>query len=373
LDDDSDELSSDSEWNKHGRRRGSKDKGEAQPLVAGGAMGPSGSKSAGTQQVAGLGFPLDQYGSNLNAAAEVLPSLRLLEAAKSKTVVPPGEAGGSLGSLEESLESGELDSHITDPLPSWVDDSQQVEGPSAKVARLAQASPPRSSCTEEVEAVDASDEEELEVQERAAGDLMKEVAVATPLAQGLRSKAIYFKRAPATLASAVRKSARTSTVALGTSALARAQQLTAEKNLEGKTTLIGKEKGNDFAVLDLFPDSHLSAVVLDSCLVFNPSAGEPEEALSIIRAKEKVQAAIAETACRLAREAEAAAAAEVAANQSVAQGEATADQVLAEAGASTSAARRGGSGASRSRPIRSCVKATVRPASTRQYKRRAKK
>jgi hypothetical protein len=155
--------------------------------------------------------------------------------------------------------------------------------------------------------------------------------------------------------------------------LARAQQLSTEKNLEGRMTLIGKEKGNDFDVLDILPDSHLSSVVTDSCLVFNPSAGEPEEALSIIRAKEKVQAAIAETACRLAREAEAAAAAEVAANQSVAQGEATADQVLAEAGASTSAARRGGSGASRSRPIRSCVKATVRPASMRQYKRRAKK
>jgi hypothetical protein len=318
-------------------------------------------------------MPLDQYGSNLNAEADAPPALHLLVAAKSKPAAPQGVAGGDLGSLEESLESGELDSHISDPLPSWVDDSKRAEGPPAKVARLAQASPPSAFSPVEVEAADASDEEVLEVQERDADDLLKEVVVATPLAQGPRSKAIYSKRAPATPASAVRKSARTSAAAPGTSALARAQQLTAEKNLEGKTTLIGKEKGNNFAVLDLLPDSHLSAVVLDSCLVFNPSAGEPEEALSIIRAKEKVQAAIAETACRLAREAEAAAAAEVAANQSVAQGEATADQVLAEAGASTSAARRGGSGASRSRPIRSCVKATVRPASTRQYKRRAKK
>jgi hypothetical protein len=70
------------------------------------------------------------------------------------------------------------------------------------------------------------------------------VAVATPLAQGPRSKAIYYKRAQTTPATAVRKSARNATVAPGTSALARAQQLTAEKNLEGKTTTtttIGKE------------------------------------------------------------------------------------------------------------------------------------
>jgi hypothetical protein len=73
----------------------------------------------------------------------------------------------------------------------------------------------------------------------------------------------------------------------------RAQQLSTKKNLEGRMTLIGKEKGNDFDVLDILPDSHLSSVVTDSCLVFNPSAGEPGEALPIIRAKEKVRAIIA--------------------------------------------------------------------------------
>jgi hypothetical protein len=323
----------------------------------------------------GTTLELDQYGSNLSASSDVLPSLRLLDASKTSAV-----AGGTLGAIEESIESGELDSHLTDPLASWVDDSQQAEGPPAKVAR-------RSAGESEVETVEESEGEELEVQGAVAvGDLRSEVAVATPLAQGLRSKAIYYKRAQTTPATAVRKSARNAAVAPGTSALARAQQLTAEKNLEGKsattTTSSGKEKGNDFAVLDIFPDSHLSSVVSDSCMLFIPSAGEPGEALSIIRAKEKVQAAIAETARRLAREAEAAAGSE-------AQGEASEEgsalpqsvQELAppEAGASASASRAKArratakitSAETRSRPLRKCVKASVRAVSTRQYKRRS--
>jgi hypothetical protein len=62
----------------------------------------------------------------------------------------------------------------------------------------------------------------------------------------------------------------------------KAYRLTAEKNLD---------KGNDFSILDAHSDSHLSLVVKDSCLVFSPSAGTPSEALSLVRAKEKVQAA----------------------------------------------------------------------------------
>jgi hypothetical protein len=65
----------------------------------------------------------------------------------------------------------------------------------------------------------------------------------------------------------------------------KAYRLTAEKNLD---------KGNDFSILDAHSDSHLSLVVKDSCLVFSPSAGTPSEALSLVRAKEKVQAALAE-------------------------------------------------------------------------------
>jgi hypothetical protein len=76
--------------------------------------------------------------------------------------------------------------------------------------------------------------------------------------------------------------------------MAKAQRLTAEKNLD---------RGNDFAILDLQSNAHLSSVVQDSCIVFVPSAGTPSEALSLIRAKEAVQAALAETRFRLDREA----------------------------------------------------------------------
>jgi hypothetical protein len=311
----------------------------------------------------------------------------------------PGVQSDHLGAIEESLESGEMESHLTDPLASWVEDSQQAEGPPAKVARRSLPSPPPAVGVEgvelvEMETVDESDVEELVV----GGDLRAEVAVATPIAQGPRSKAVYFKRGQSTPASAVRKSARNSSVAPGTSALARAQQLTAEKNLEGKTapaSAIGKEKGNDFSVLDILSDSHLTSVVTDSCMMFVPSAREPEEALSIVRAKEKVQAAMAETARRLAREAETAAANLEAAGAPTAQE--AADEVdpallppcaqgegLSEAGASTArtpvtraksrpAAAEGQSAAPRSRPLRKCVKASVRAVSTRQYKRRSSK
>nr|XP_051229416.1 uncharacterized protein LOC127347246 [Lolium perenne] len=241
--DDSDELSSDSEWNKHRRsRRGGKEKGKGDdpPSAAGGASGPSGSKSVGASL--GVALVLDQYGSNLSASAEVLPSLPLLDASK----LMPGVQSDHLGAFEESLESGEMESHLTDPLASWVEDSQQAEGPPAKVARRSLPSPPPAVGAEGVELVEMETVEESDVEEQVeGGDLRAEVAVVTPIAQGPRSKAVYYKRAQATPASAVRKSARNASVAPGTSALARAQQLIAEKNLEGKTapaSTIGKEK-----------------------------------------------------------------------------------------------------------------------------------
>jgi hypothetical protein len=96
------------------------------------------------------------------------------------------------------------------------------------------------------------------------------------------------------LASAVRKSSRTQGAAAGTSALLRAQRLTAEKNLEGKAgNTVTKNKGNDFVILDLLSDAHLTSVVRDSCMVFSPRVGNSGEAFSIIRAKERVQATLA--------------------------------------------------------------------------------
>jgi hypothetical protein len=77
--------------------------------------------------------------------------------------------------------------------------------------------------------------------------------------------------------------------AAATPTMAKAQQRAAERNLE---------KGNPFTVLDPLSDSHLSHVASDSCVVFTPSAGTPIEALSLIRAKERAQAALAEAAFR---------------------------------------------------------------------------
>jgi hypothetical protein len=61
---------------------------------------------------------------------------------------------------------------------------------------------------------------------------------------------------------------------------------------------LNSDAGNpdSFSVLDLLPDSHLSSVISDSCIVFVPSAGSPGEVLSLLRAQEKVQAALAEVA-----------------------------------------------------------------------------
>jgi transposase len=52
-------------------------------------------------------------------------------------------------------------------------------------------------------------------------------------------------------------------------------------------------------VLDVLLDKHLSSIVRDNCLLFHPRAGSPEDDISLIRAKEKVQAAFAETRRRL--------------------------------------------------------------------------
>jgi hypothetical protein len=78
--------------------------------------------------------------------------------------------------------------------------------------------------------------------------------------------------------------------------------LVAEKSLD-------KERGMDHVILDLHSDSHLSSVIRDSYVVFNPAADTPGEILSMIRAKEQLQAALANirqqqeaaAACKAAR------------------------------------------------------------------------
>jgi hypothetical protein len=88
--------------------------------------------------------------------------------------------------------------------------------------------------------------------------------------------------------------------------LVKAQRLAAERNLEDKC----KEKGTFSEPISLLPDSHLASVILDSGMVFRPKDGETAAALSVVRAKELVQASLAATALRLAREAAAKAAAQ---------------------------------------------------------------
>jgi hypothetical protein len=410
-DDDSDDIPSDSEWNKHRR---SQDKHKDAAKDKGGASGPS-SSNPPTAALGLLGLPappaptlvdpgLDQYGSNMDIAAEILPSLSLQEPARGKLLVhlvPASTLEGSNPLGDDSMDSADFDSQITDPVPSWVDDSQQAEGPPAKLARFSPAVGP--AALDDVEVVDASEDEELPrpVDDAVPKNLLQEVTEATPLAQARRSKAVYSKRA--TSASAVRKSARSQGAAAGTSALLRAQRLTAEKNLEGKAgNYTVKDKGNDFAILDLLPDEHLSSVVRNSCLLFSPKLSCPGEALSIIRAKEKVQAALAEASRRLELEAKAAAAANSAAavgasveapRVELAPGEEAprvepasweaAPPVLPDshgAGASESAALTPSAGPAagsvappRSRPKRSCAKAPALAVSKRQYKKRAPK
>jgi hypothetical protein len=162
-------------------------------------------------------------------------------------------------------------------------------------------------------------------------DLHKEMTAVVSLARGKRTKVlttetIRTKTAPAT-GSRVRKSSRLKGSTSATTSLERAKRLAAERNLD-------TGKGNDeFSVLDLYSDSHLSSVIADSCVIFVPSAGSPVEALSIIRAKEKVQVALAQAALR--KEAEAAA-------RSAREAEASLAPVLEEVGTSSRSAAVGG-------------------------------
>jgi hypothetical protein len=149
-------------------------------------------------------------------------------------------------------------------------------------------------------------------------DLVREAMVDAPLVQGKRSLAIPYACKKKAVLAAVRKSGRNGGADVGASTLEKAQRLAAEKNLE---TIKDKAKGTDFSILDVLPDSHLSSVVRDSCLLFHPKTGVPGEALSLIRAKEAVQAALAETRHRLEAE-EAARRAEAAAKAAEGSGDA---------------------------------------------------
>jgi hypothetical protein len=141
--------------------------------------------------------------------------------------------------------------------------------------------------------------------EAGSHDLRAEALADLPLAQGQRSLAVAVstrKKKKLVVPTPVRKSGRNQGAAAGTPILELAQRLAAEKNLE---TNKAKPKGNNSSALDILSDSHISSVVRDSCLLFHPRVGAPLEAISLIRAKEKAQEALAATRRRLDLEEEA--------------------------------------------------------------------
>ncbi|KAK1694372.1 hypothetical protein QYE76_011069 [Lolium multiflorum] len=159
---------------------------------------------------------------------------------------------------------------------------------------------------EDVEAMlDA--EEVLELQGLPVATPVLEVPAVPATARGRRSKAVpvpagTFSEAATTTQAALRKSSRYKGASASKPVLEKAMERVAEKNLE---------TGN-FVVLDHLPDSHFSTIASDCCIVFTPSAGTPAEALSLIRAKERLQGSLAAVARRQAQEAAEGAAREVA-------------------------------------------------------------
>jgi hypothetical protein len=159
-----------------------------------------------------------------------------------------------------------------------------------------------------------------EVAKELAVDLRQEATAAVSLVCVKRTKVVttetilVIKDKP--VGARAHKSSRLKGAAASSTSMDKAKRSAAERNLD---TAAGKE---DFSVLDLYSNARLSSVITDSCVVFVPSAGSPSEALSVLRAKEQVQAAPAEVANRMKKEREARAAREAVPSTSAVQGEA---------------------------------------------------
>ena len=91
-----------------------------------------------------------------------------------------------------------------------------------------------------------------------------------------------------------RKSARLHGPAAAMPSVEKAQHRAATRNLE----LTGLPSSSPFSVLQDLSDSHLASVVHDVGLDFAVETGREAEVLSLIRAKEAAQAAIAEAVFR---------------------------------------------------------------------------
>ncbi|KAK1698198.1 hypothetical protein QYE76_014895 [Lolium multiflorum] len=281
---DSEDRSTDGErWNRH--RKNDKAKAEAPPVGPGVGSGGGGTQrtaAAGSRSAPPLGRFSGQYGSNV----DIIPTLARGKAVLDTEVQDNGCVdllGGSsavvFGPEELSVASGETLVAACKVMPVVeVEMGEEEEG---------EATP------------------EHQGQPQPLADLRSAATALAPLAQGKRTKMEVHMAPIKTIkkkvpAGAVRKSSRHGGVA-STTAMEKAQKLAAERNLDPATTGTDPDP-DDFSILDARSDSQLGAVIKDSCILFVPSAGTPVEAISLLRAKEEAQAALARVAASQAKE-----------------------------------------------------------------------
>ncbi|KAK1647690.1 hypothetical protein QYE76_065495 [Lolium multiflorum] len=304
---DSEDRSTDGErWNRH--RKNDKAKGAAPP--AGPGTGGSGGGSqrvatGGARSAPPLGRFSGQYGSNMG----VLPALTL------------GTAG-----LESAYQE-----------VTGVDVLGGCEGVSGEASADVLRGGLSASKALPVIEVEMEVGEEGEVEEEPLGlerplpmtDLRSVVTAVAPLAQGKRTMTVPSMAPTKTikkkaLATPSRKSTR---------------------NLD---PAVAGTDSDDFSILDARLDQQLGSVITDSCIIFVPSAGTPMEAISLLRAKEEAQAALARVAASQARELAAREARDAEVGDQTAAGEAAApgspDRPGPRCGAVLAADRRSGGG-----------------------------
>jgi hypothetical protein len=275
---------------RHNRK--SKDK-----QVVGSSALPGGGVSTLAGLTGSLSAPplgkLFEYGTNL-------PALKLLRRGDVAPCTAAKVGPAVVSELEASQLSGETVSQVTDPSSSWLlssplsrDAGTMAPASPASVvllgAPISQGGPVSAPILESVTPPRGQEVEMVPVGPVVGvPDLQREATKAVSLSQGKRSKVVTVgcSRKPA-VAAPVRKSGRIKGSLASLPAMEKAQRLTAEKNLE---------TGNDFIILDSHSDEHIASVLLDSCVTFAPSAGTTCEALSLLRAKEKVQDALAKVA-----------------------------------------------------------------------------
>jgi antitoxin component of MazEF toxin-antitoxin module len=146
------------------------------------------------------------------------------------------KAGAMVPELRAGAPSGSADSisQASDPLPSWVADSQVVDLPPALLAK---------SGVQEGQSIELGlmEDESFLVDntvEQPREDLQKALKETTPVAQGRRTKTIEYARRKKKVASMMptRKSARFTGVQASTPILERAMRRAEEKDMDGVST-----------------------------------------------------------------------------------------------------------------------------------------